>query len=273
MNKSALQSTVRAALLPALTATALAGCAVGPTKEDPWEPFNRTMFSVHEAVDGAVLKPVAQGYVAIIPEPIRNAVSNVFGNINDFFAGVNFVLQGNGDRAGDAFGRVLLNSSFGLGGIFDLASMMGITKYQNDFGITFGKWGFDQGPYLFVPGLGPTTIRDGTGYLLRLYTGPVGYIPDVPVRNSLYGLGYVDLRAAALPTESIVDTASIDKYRFIRNAYLRARRYQVYDGHPPPEEDEDSTAPTSAATPAPAASPAAPANEPAPAAAEPSPPK
>jgi phospholipid-binding lipoprotein MlaA len=99
----------------------------------------------------------------------------------------------------------------------------------------------------------------------------VGFIPDIPVRNTLYGIGYVDIRQQALATESIVDTASIDKYRFIRNAYLRARRYQVYDGHPPPEEDEDSTAPTSAATPAPAASPAAPANPPAPAAAEPPP--
>ena len=253
MNKVALHSKVPATLGAVLAAAALAGCAVGPTKEDPWEPFNRSMYSVHQAVDGAVLKPVAQGYVAVIPEPIRNAVSNVFGNINDFFAGVNFVLQGNGDRAGDAFGRVLLNTGFGLGGIFDLASMMGITKYPNDFGITFGKWGFPQGPYLFVPAFGPTTVRDGTGWLIRLYTGPVGYIPDIPLRNSLYGLGYVDLRAAALPTESVVETAAIDKYRFIRNAYLRARQYQVYDGHPPPEEDEDSAAPPGTAAPAPAA--------------------
>jgi len=266
MNKVALQSDVRAALLAVLTAGAVAGCAVGPTKEDPWEPFNRSMFSVHEAVDGAVLKPVAQGYVAIIPEPIRNAVSNVFGNINDFFAGVNFVLQGNGDRAGDTFGRVLLNTGFGLGGIFDLASMMGITKYPNDFGITFGKWGFPQGPYLFVPAFGPTTVRDGTGTLIRLYVGPVGYIHDVPLRNSLYGVGYVDTRAAVLPTESVVETAAIDKYRFIRNGYLRARQYQVYDGHPPPEEDEDSAAPAPAAATAPSVpSPATPAAQPPPA--------
>jgi phospholipid-binding lipoprotein MlaA len=239
----------------------LGGCAVGPTKEDPYEPFNRAMYSVHEVVDGAVLKPVAQGYVAIIPEPIRNGVSNVFGNINDFFAGINFLLQGNGYRAGDAFGRVLLNTGFGLGGIFDLASMMGIPKIPTDFGITFGKWGFPQGPYLFIPGFGPTTVRDGTGYVVRLYVGPVGYIPDVPLRNSLYGLGYVDLRAAALPAESVIDTAAIDKYRFIRNAYLRARQYQVYDGKPPPDDDDlpafpltvpDAPPPTSPAAPAPA---------------------
>lgn len=258
MNNSALRTKPRmarsAAMMPLLAAMLLAGCAAGPTKEDPWEPFNRSMYSVHEVIDGAVLKPVAQGYVAIIPEPIRDAVSNVFGNINDFFSGLNSFLQGDGNRAGDAWGRVLLNTIGGIGGIFDLATMMGIKKDPNDFGITFGKWGFPQGPYLFVPGFGPTTVRDGTGYLVRLYVGPVGFIPDVPLRNSLYGLGYVDLRASALPAEAVVETAAIDKYRFIRNAYLRARRYQLYNGHPPPEEDEDSAAPPAA--PAPATPPA-----------------
>ena len=275
MNKVALQSTVRAALLPTLAAMALAGCALGPTKEDPYEPFNRQMFSVHERVDGAVIKPVAQGYVAVIPEPIRTGVSNFFGNIDDIFSGVNSLLQGNGNRAGDTFGRVLLNSSFGLGGIFDLASMMGITKDRNDFGITFGKWGFPQGPYLFVPGFGPTTVRDGAGWLVRLEIGPIGFIPDVPLRNSLYGLGYVDVRQLALATESVVETAAIDKYRFIRNAYLRARRYQLYDGHPPPEEDEDATAPSAAPAPPPGAStaPATPGTTEPTSAPEPGPPK
>ena len=259
MRMLAVRGTLRGAVLAC--ALALAGCAVGPTKEDPYEPFNRAMYSVHEAVDGTVLKPVAQGYVAIIPEPIRNAVSNIFGNINDLFSGINELLQGNANRAGDDFGRVLLNSSFGLGGIFDLASMMGIPKIPNDFGITFGKWGFPQGPYLFIPGFGPTTVRDGTGWVVRLYIGPVGYIPDMPVRNSLYGLGYVDLRASALPAESVIDAAAIDRYRFIRNAYLRARQYQVYDGKPPPDEDDPgpppaAPAPAGPAPPAPSAPPA-----------------
>ncbi|HTR57294.1 MAG TPA: VacJ family lipoprotein [Casimicrobiaceae bacterium] len=257
MNKAALRSKPCSMLLPLLAAVTLAGCAVGPTKEDPYEPFNRTMFSVHETVDDAVIKPVAQGYVAIVPEVIRTGVSNFFGNIDDLFTGINGLLQGNGYRAGDAFGRVLLNSSFGLGGIFDLASMMGITKDRNDFGITFGKWGFPQGPYLFIPGFGPTTVRDGAGWLVRLEIGPVGYIPDIPLRNSLYGLGYVDIRQQALATESVVETAAIDKYRFIRNAYLRARRYQLYDGHPPPEEDEEHAPAPGAAAPAPATQPPA----------------
>lgn len=262
MNDSALLTRPRiarsAAMVPLLAAMLLAGCAAGPTKEDPWEPFNRSMYSVHEVIDGAVLKPVAQGYVAVIPEPLRDAVSNVFGNINDFFSGLNSLLQGDGNRAGDAWGRVLLNTIGGIGGIFDLASMMGIKKDPNDFGLTFGKWGFPQGPYLFIPGFGPSTVRDGTGWLVRLYVGPVGYIPDVPLRNSLYGLGYVDLRASALPAESVIETAAIDKYRFIRNAYLRARRYQLYNGKPPPEEDEDNGAPAGGAASPPATTTASP---------------
>jgi phospholipid-binding lipoprotein MlaA len=264
MSNPSPRATSHAATSLVFAAMLLAGCAVGPTKEDPWEPFNRSMYSVHEVIDGAVLKPVAQGYVAIIPEPIRNAVSNVFGNINDFFSGVNSFLQGDGNRAGDAWGRVLLNTTMGIGGIFDLASMMGIKKDPNDFGITFGKWGFPQGPYLFIPGFGPTTVRDGAGYVVRLYVGPVGFIPDVPLRNSLYGLGYVDLRAEALPAESVIETAAIDKYRFIRNAYLRARRYQLYNGHPPPEEDEDSGVPGGAAPPAATTAPSVAAPEAAP---------
>jgi phospholipid-binding lipoprotein MlaA len=139
----------------------LAGCAVTPSKVDPLEPWNRAMYSVHTAVDDAVIKPVAKAYVEIWPEPIRTGVSNFFGNIDDFFTGVNDVLQGRGDRAGDAFGRVMLNSTFGMGGILDLASMMGIAKDRNDFGLTFGKWGAPQGAYLFVPLFGPTTVRDG----------------------------------------------------------------------------------------------------------------
>ena len=133
------------------------------------------------------------------------------------------MLEGNGNRAGDDFGRVLLNSSFGLGGLFDLASMMGIERHNQDFGITFGKWGIPQGPYLFVPLVGPTTVRDGTGLAIRAYLGPTTYIfTNVPVRNVIWGVGAIDLRASVLRTESMVDQAALDRYRFIRNAYLRA---------------------------------------------------
>ena len=231
--------TRKIALMLVISTATLAGCAVTPSKVDPFEPWNRAMYSVHTAVDDAVIKPVAKAYVEVWPEPIRNGVSNFFGNIDDFFTGVNDALQGDGNRAGDAFGRVLLNTTFGLGGIFDLASMMGITKDKNDFGLTFGKWGAPDGPYFFVPLFGPTTVRDGTGVVVRFYLGPSGYIDNIAVRNSLYGLFYLDTRAQALQAESVLDTAALDKYRFLRNAYLKSRRYQLYNGKPPPEPEEE----------------------------------
>ena len=172
----------------ALCVVVLAGCAAAPSKVDPLEPWNRTMYSVHTAVDDAVIKPVAKTYVQVWPEPIRTAVSNFFGNIDDIFTGINDALQGDGNRAGDAFGRVLLNSTFGLAGIFDLASMMGITKDHNDFGLTFGKWGAPDGAYLFIPLFGPTTVRDGTGAVVRIYFSPTGYISDIPFAIHFGGL-------------------------------------------------------------------------------------
>jgi len=235
MNSSArsIASTV------AVACSLLAGCAAAPSRVDPFEPWNRAMYQVHEVVDGNVIKPIAETYVKTTPQPVRTGVSNFFGNIDDLFTGINHVLQGKKERAGDDFGRVLLNSTFGILGIFDPASEMGITKDKTDFGITFGKWGAPQGPYIFVPLFGPTTVRDGSGWLVRIYAGPIGYIDNVPLRNWLYALGYLDTRAQLLSHESVLDAAALDKYRYPRTAYLKARRYQVYDGKPPPEEEEE----------------------------------
>jgi phospholipid-binding lipoprotein MlaA len=238
---SAVRNPSRAPVLRAavaLAAVLLAGCAAAPSREDPMEPMNRALYEFHDTVDTAVVKPVVQAYVDLVPELIRRGVSNVFNNIDDLFSAVNGFLQGKPDKAGDDLGRVLLNTGFGLGGIFDLASMIGIERGNEDFGQTFGVWGFPQGPYLFVPFLGPTTVRDGAGVVARIALGPVGYIPDVPLRNSLYGLGGFDLRAQALGAGALVDTAALDRYLFIRNAYLQRRRYLVYDGKPPPEPEE-----------------------------------
>ena len=232
--RKSLRSPAGVALLTVL----VAGCATGPSRDDPFEPMNRTMYQVHDAVDTAVVKPVAQAYIDVVPQLIRTGVSNVFNNIDDLFSAVNGLLQGKLDKFGDDLGRVVLNTGFGLGGIFDLASMIGIERGNEDFGQTFGAWGFPQGPYLFVPLFGPTTVRDGTGVLTRIALGPVGYIPNVPLRNGLYGTGYVDLRAQALEAGAVVDTAALDRYLFIRNAYLQRRRYLLYDGKPPPEPEE-----------------------------------
>jgi phospholipid-binding lipoprotein MlaA len=149
------------------------------------------------------------------------------------------MLQNKPDKAGNDLGRVITNTGFGLLGLIDIASDAGIPKGNEDFGQTFGYWGIPQGPYLFIPVFGPTTVRDGTGWIIRAYTTPVGYIPDVPTRNILWAIGFVDLRASALQAESLVDQASLDRYTFIRRSYLQRRRYLVYDGAPPPLKEDD----------------------------------
>ena len=226
----------RAAL--AVAVALVAGCAAAPSREDPFEPMNRALYQFHDTVDTAVVKPVARAYIDVVPELIRTGVSNVFNNIEDLISAVNDLLQGKFDKLDNDLGRVLLNTAFGVGGIFDLASMVGIERGNEDFGQTLGAWGLPQGPYLFVPFFGPTTVRDGSGTIVRIMVGPVGYIGEVPLRNSLYGLGAVDLRAQALSAGAIVDTAALDRYLFIRNAYLQRRRYLLYDGKPPPEPEE-----------------------------------
>jgi len=217
----------------------VAGCAAVPSRVDPLEPMNRAMYQFHDAVDTAVVKPFIQAYIDVVPELVRNGISNVFNNVDDMISIINDGLQGKPDKMGNDMGRVMLNTFFGLGGLFDLASDVGIERGNEDFGQTFGVWGFPQGPYLFVPFFGPTTVRDGTGFLVRLSIGPVGFIPDVPVRNSLYGVGAVDIRAQVAGAGALVDTAALDRYLFIRNAYLQRRRYLIYDGKPPPEPEEE----------------------------------
>jgi phospholipid-binding lipoprotein MlaA len=223
----------------ALATTLGTGCAQAPSRVDPLEPMNRALYQFHDAVDTAVVKPIAQGYIDFVPQLIRRGVSNVFNNIDDLFSAINGLLQGKPDKAGDDLGRVLLNTMWGIGGLFDLASDLGIERGGEDFGQTLAVWGFRPGPYLFVPFVGPLTVRDGTGYVIRIALGPVGYIPDVPLRNSLYGLGAVDLRAQFIGAGELVDTAALDRYTFIRNAYMQRRRYLIYDGKPPRESDEE----------------------------------
>jgi phospholipid-binding lipoprotein MlaA len=222
-----------------LAASVTAGCAQAPSRVDPFEPMNRTLYEVHDVVDTNLVKPIAQAYVDIVPQLIRLGVTNVFNNIEDLFSALNGLLQGKPDRAGDDLGRVMLNTMFGIGGLFDLATDLGIERGGEDFGQTFAVWGLPAGPYLFIPFFGPTTVRDGTGLIVRIALGPVGEIPDVPLRNSLYGLGAVDLRAQALGAGELVETAALDRYLFIRNAYLQRRRYLIHDGQPPRELEEE----------------------------------
>ena len=223
----------------AAAATLLTGCAMGPTKSDPFEPFNRAMYAIHEPIDANVVRPAVQAYVDYTPRVLRLAISNVFNNIDDLFSGINGLLQGKPEKAGNDFGRVLINTGFGFGGLIDIASDAGIERGNEDFGQTFGVWGFRQGPYLFVPLFGPSTVRDGTGTVIRSYLGPVGYVSDVRWRNVIYGVGAVDQRAQALDASSMVDKAALDRYTFIRRAYLQRREYLVNDGKLPPEKEEE----------------------------------
>lgn len=220
----------------------LSGCATtgGPVaKVDPFEPWNRAMYQVNEVVDGKVVKPAVQAYVDYTPKPIRQTIRNFFGNIDDVFSAINGLLSGKLDSAGHDMGRVILNTFAGIGGLIDVASDAGIPKGNLDFGLTFGTWGFPQGPYLFVPLIGPTTVRDGAGLGVRFYTGVIGYLPDIPTRNVLYGVGAVDQRAQALETEALIDQAALDRYTFIRRAYLQRRQYLLYGGKVPPEKEEE----------------------------------
>ena len=232
---------MRTALLAALAGMALlSGCAsTGGRINDPFEPANRVAYAIHEPLDKHIVRPIAQAYVDYVPSPVRSAVSNYFNNIDDLFSGINGLLQGKLDKAGNDFGRVMINTGWGILGLIDVASDAGIPRGMEDFGQTFGYWGFPQGPYLFVPLFGPTTVRDGTGFVLRVLWSPNSEIPDVAVRNVIYGIGALDLRAQALGTTSLIDEASLDPYTFVRRAYLQRREYLVYDGKPPPEKDDE----------------------------------
>ncbi|MEP7062388.1 MAG: VacJ family lipoprotein, partial [Betaproteobacteria bacterium] len=139
-------------------ASLLAGCAMGPARDDPFEPFNRAMYAVHEPIDTHVVRPFIDAYTKYTPAPLRMAISNFFNNIDDLFSAINDGLQGKPDKMGNDLGRVVINSGLGLGGLIDIASQAGVERGNEDFGQTFGVWGMGQGPYLFIPLFGPTTV-------------------------------------------------------------------------------------------------------------------
>jgi phospholipid-binding lipoprotein MlaA len=228
-----------------LLAGTLAGCATsGGNPADPLEPLNRVVFGFNDTADNAVIKPVAKAYRAVLPGIVRTGVSNFFSNLEDVWISVNDVLQGKFQQGVDDFGRFLFNSTFGIAGIFDFASELGFQKHNEDFGQTLGSWGVGSGAYLVVPFLGPSTIRDGFGLLLDTRADLVFYIDGVPVHNSLYGTRAIGNRANLLDASSVIDEAALDKYSFVREAWLQRRRNLVHDGNPPrePEEPDDEPA-------------------------------
>ncbi|MEI7613923.1 MAG: MlaA family lipoprotein [Betaproteobacteria bacterium] len=216
----------------------LSGCATTANNpKDPYEGFNRAMFQVNEGID-VVAKPVAQGYDAVAPLPVKAGVGNFFGNIADVWISINNLLQGKGQEGLSDMGRFLINTTVGIGGVFDIASEIGLEKHAEDFGQTLGKWGAADGPYFFWPIIGPRTTRDTFGWLVDTNIDPVWHVQNVPVRNSLVGIRFIDTRASLLPADKVVEQAAFDKYNYIRDAYLQKRFSDINDGKVSKSESE-----------------------------------
>lgn len=221
-----------------LASLLLGGCSsTSNNPKDPFEGYNRSMYQFNDTLDRAVLKPVAQGYQTVVPSPARKMVHNFFSNIDDIFVTVNDLLQFKFKQAAHDFTRVWVNSTFGIFGLFNVAH--NLEKHNEDFGQTLGHWGVSSGPFIVLPLLGPSSLRDGTGLAVDSYYGVVENVEDIPVRNSLWATNKVDQRAGLLDTEKIIEDTVVDRYSFIRDAYLMRRQSLVYDGDPPRVKYDD----------------------------------
>lgn len=210
------------ALAGGALALALAGCATGPAN-DPFERYNRGTTDFNESVDALVLKPVAQAYQEVTPAMARTGVSNFFANLGDAWSFVNNVLQLRPEPALDSLVRFNVNTVFGLGGLLDVASEMGVDRHKQDFGLTLGRWGVPTGPYVVLPILGPSTLRDTLALPVDSQGNLVSHVDSTATRNSLYTLRTVNTRANLLRASSVLDTAALDKYSFMRDVYLGIR--------------------------------------------------
>lgn len=196
-------------------------------EDDPWESFNRPVFRFNDTLDTYALKPIAKGYQAITPQFVEDGVHNVFNNIGDVGNLVNNVLQGKMHDAGVDTGRLIANTTFGVLGVFDVATRMGLDRNDEDFGQTLGAWGVSSGPYVVIPLFGPSTVRDAGAMVPDSFLQPYPYIDHVPTRNVTRAVDVVDTRANLLSAEKMITG---DKYIFIRNAYLQNREFRVKDG-------------------------------------------
>lgn len=252
---------MRAALASVLLAAALAGgCAttapvgappaaqMGTNPADPWEAWNRKVFAFNDAVDEAIVKPVAEGYRKVVPELVRTGIGNVLGNIGDVWSSANQFLQGKFQYGLEMGMRVVVNTVFGLGGLLDPATEMKLVKRSEDFGQTLGVWGVGTGPYVVLPLLGPSDLRDAGGFVVDRAAGSPSRLAETdPGAYAITALELVHTRAGLLSTTQLVGDVALDRYSFIRDAYLARRLDQVYDGAPPLEDFD-----TSADEPAPA---------------------
>ncbi len=253
-----LAALLSLALLAGGCATVPAGSgaasAAAPVKEDPWEAFNRKVFAFNETLDDAVVKPVATAYTKVVPSLVRRGVSNFFGNIDDAWSAVNHLLQGKVHHGLDMGMRVLTNSLIGLGGVLDPATEMGLVRRSEDFGQTLGRWGLGSGPYLMLPLLGPSTLRDSVGRVADRQVSASQFTSQEGLGYGLTTLEIVNLRANLLATTRLLDDVALDRYSFLRQAYLASRLNAVHDGAPPlppmdnfdPGDDAPAPAPSPA---------------------------
>jgi phospholipid-binding lipoprotein MlaA len=250
---------VLAALAVSL-APMLVGCAAPPVAgaavNDPWEGWNRKVFVFNDKVDEAVLKPVAETYRDTVPQLVRTGVDNVLGNIYDLWSTANHFLQGKVQSGLEMGMRVLTNTFFGLGGLLDPATPLGLVRRSEDFGQTLGVWGVGNGPFLVLPLFGPSTVRDTAGLVADLQASPSKLASNKTDGIAITGVSLVNTRTNLLSTGSLVDSVALDRYSFIRDAYLARRRDALYDGAPPMEtfDDEPADKPQAAPPAAPTAS-------------------
>ncbi|MBU6502013.1 MAG: VacJ family lipoprotein [Burkholderiales bacterium] len=220
----------RLALMGALSGfVLLSGCATGPNANprDPLEPFNRGVYKFNDAVDRAVLKPVATAYVKVTPSVVRTGVNNFFGNLGDAWSAVNSVLQLHGQDAAESIMRFSFNTVFGLGGLLDIAGEAGLPRHKEDFGLTLARWGMPTGPYLVLPLLGPSDLRDTAALPVDWQGGLIRHVTPTTDRNELYLLQTVSTRANLLGASSLLEQAALDQYSFTRDVYLQYRSKQA----------------------------------------------
>lgn len=225
--------------LAAMVFALLGGCATVPGGDprDPFEGFNRGVTKFNESIDRVVVRSIATAYRDVVPQVARSGVANFFGNLQDIWSAVNSGLQLKGQAAAENFMRFSVNTVFGVLGLFDVASEMRIERHREDFGQTLGRWGVPAGPYLVLPVLGPSTLRDALALPIDRAGSIVAGLDNVATRNALTALDIVDSRARLLGVGAMVEEAALDKYSFVRDVYLQRRSNEVYDGNVPEEPD------------------------------------
>lgn len=239
---SYLRAYLRRWLTGALTLTLLAclsGCATGSHPKDPLEHFNRAVFNFNDAVDKTALKPAATAYRSLLPSFLQTAIGNFFGNIGDAWTAINSLLQGKIENGMSDITRVAMNTTFGLGGLLDIGSEAGLQKHSEDFGQTLGKWGVKPGPYVMLPLLGPSTLRDTVALPVDYAGDPWGRKYPIRQRNIGSVVRALDQRAALLDATNLIEEAALDKYEFVRDGYLQRRESRINDGGPSKSKDDE----------------------------------